>query len=146
MSLGIPKPPLLPSRAAKTVVVTAPSASTVGTSRVAVSNVASQAGDRSLDRPVPVRVLAQDGGGRSEPPGNHPKGTVLGIPEDRDRLSRRRLSQRERRRPEVGHAKQSDVVLLIEEHDTRTQPASRVTPLDDGVVLAGDDVRRGHDE
>jgi hypothetical protein len=35
---------------------------------------------------------------------------------------------------------------LIEEDDGGRQPARRVTPLDDGVVLAGDDMRRGDDE
>ena len=146
MSLGIPKPPLLPSRAAKTVVVTAPSASTVGPPELPCRTSPRKLVIVRSIGPCPYASSLRTAVVVPSRPGTTLKGTVLGIPEDRHRLSRRRLSQRERRRPEVGHPKQSDVVLLIEEHDTRTQPASRVTPLDDGVVLAGDDVRRGHDE
>ena len=80
-------------------------------------------------------------------PGTDRERTVLGIAEDRHRLSRRRLPRAERRAARrLAHAKHRDVVLLVERDDRRAQPARRVTPLDDGVVLARDDVRRGDDE
>ena len=78
--------------AANTVATTRPPASTAGPPELPDRIVPAQRRSCAAHRPVAVRVAADHGAGLAEPAGDRPVGTVLRIPEDRDRLADRRAA------------------------------------------------------
>ena len=78
MSLGTPKPPLLPSRAAKTVASTSPFASTAGPPELPCRTPPASAVIVALHRPVAVGVLRDHVAVRPSRPGTAVSGPFPG--------------------------------------------------------------------
>ena len=79
-------------------------------------------------------------GGRADPAGARVEGPVLGVAEDRDRVARVRLGERQRRGVQPRHAQHRDVLLAVDDERGR-RLAVHLDPS-----RAGDDVRRGDDD
>ena len=117
-----------------------------GPARVAVAHASTKTGDRPEQRPVPVAVAREHGLRPADAPRDCGERPALREAEDRDGCTRLRLGERERRRVEAGHAQHGDVVPPVDVHGVRAQPRNSTDGLDGRVLLAGDDVRGGHDE
>ena len=110
-----------------------------------MANDTAERGDRSRDRPGPVRIVCEHDRGATDPRGSDGEGAVLGKSEHGNRSAGLGRRERQAAQPEIPHSKDGDVVARIERHDVRRQAASGLE-LDDGVLLARNDVSRSHDE